>query len=256
MVLKADLTSHQCGASPSPWQLNGLESPRVATGKIVFGGPLSPVGWSVGFLRAPFAKVRLATLEWYRSLAERYGFVMSTVDLALGIFDALARLDPLQTPPQRELIAGSDGEWTAHFANSHLGGDSVSWVGHLSRVLECDGVLASHIPVGEYQYPSTQLTLEGPSRTSRTLAAGKYDSGRWEFLQAGAPLSFEQVERYSSKRIRDRFSREMLLAYLSALGIEPDRESFYRSMTLVQREPLIPPRVSSIADTRREYGIT
>ena len=31
---------------------------------VLFGGPLSPLGWSVGFLRVPFAEARRATVEW------------------------------------------------------------------------------------------------------------------------------------------------------------------------------------------------
>jgi hypothetical protein len=147
-----------------------------------------------------------------------------------------------------------------HFMNSHLGGDSVSWTGHLSGVLNCDGVLATHIPSDEYEFPVTQFELLGPTgqpplRYIRTVSAGKFDSGRWEFEQIGEAQPFEEPEPYSAKRTRDRFTREMLLRYLRALGIDPDRESFYRDGIVVEQVSPRKGRQSSIAETRREYGI-
>ena len=38
-------------------------------GRVVFGGPLSPVGWSVGFLEAPFADVVAAHRRWLDELS-------------------------------------------------------------------------------------------------------------------------------------------------------------------------------------------
>jgi len=60
--------------------------------------------------------------------------------------DAFLALAPLETPPTRQIVARTSGdEWTANVVNNHLGGDSVSWCGHLSSVLGCAAIEATHI---------------------------------------------------------------------------------------------------------------
>jgi hypothetical protein len=225
--------------------------------RVVFGGGHPPLGWRVGFLRAPFETVLRATLEWWRSLLPGVNEAVVSTPFP----DALLALAPLQTPWTREIVARtSNDQWTAHFANNHLGGDSVSWCGHLSGVLGCDEVEASHIPVGQYPLPSTMFRMTAaatspPKRPHRSVAAGKYDSGRWEFLENGEPLPFEERERYSAKRIRDRFDREMLLRYLGTLGIRADDPTFWTGGVLLQHRVKFSPRTSTLEEVRRQYRI-
>jgi hypothetical protein len=221
-------------------------------GRVVFGGPLSPVGWKVGLLEAPFAEVERAHRGWLDELA---GWVLRFRVKPLGpapILDHFARLDPLQTPPKRQLVVANGASWTAHFTNDHLGGDSVSWVGHLSQVLGCRGVLASHIPVGHYPYPATQFELLGPDGEPplyylRTVSAGVFDDGRWEFEAHGPVQPFEEPDR--------RLDRDLLLHYLGALGIEADDPAAYGEGMLVRTRGPWRPRTSTVEETQREYGI-
>jgi hypothetical protein len=224
---------------------------------LVFGGPLSPLGWKVGFLREAFPRVRRATLDWKERLARDYGQGVRVADLGnVPLLDALRTLDPLQTPPKKELLVGTRNGWTAHFMNSHLGGDSVSWTGALSGALKCAGVLAAHVPVGQYPYPATQFELLDPTRGCvRALSCGKFDSGRWQFLATGDPQPFEETAPYGAKRIRDRFDRPRLLRYLAALGIEVDDPSFWGEATRLEQLAPFEPRESTVAETRRKYGI-
>lgn len=55
----------------------------------------------------------------------------------------------------------------------------------------------------------------------RTLAAYAED-GRWSWQVSGVAQPFEQVRRYASRRIQDRFDRALLLGYMLALGIAVD----------------------------------
>lgn len=233
--------------------------------RVLFGGPLAPLGWKVGFLRVPFADGLRATVEWRQSLAARFGQrlrVGERVEFAgkTTLLETMRSLDPLQTPPKKELLVATDGEWTINLVNDHLGGDSVSWVGHLSRKLECEGIIAGHIPEGQYPFPSTSFELLGPKgapplRYVRTINAGKYDSGRWEFRTSGPPQSFEDTSQYSARRVRDRFDRALLIRYLAARGIEPDRPDLFRAAVLLETEAAFPVRESSLLATRRDYGI-
>lgn len=216
-------------------------------GRVVFGGPLSPVGWRVGFLEAPFSEVADAALRW---LDELGNWALRFRTEWLGpqpILDQLSRLDPLQTPPKRQLLVANGATWTAHFTNDHLGGDSTSWVGYLTGVLGCRGVIATHIPPGHYSYPSTQFSLHGPEGERRWVSAGIYDKGSWEFEALGDPQPFELAER--------RLDRHLLLHNLTAVGIEADEPAAYGDGMLIRTRGPWRPRTSSVAETQREYGI-
>jgi hypothetical protein len=52
----------------------------------------------------------------------------------------------------------------------------------------------------------------------RSIAAANDDG--WVFEESGERFPFEEVERYTSRRKRDRFTREMLARYLHHFGIE------------------------------------
>ena len=231
---------------------------RVAgTCRVVFGGGHAPVGWSVGFLRAPFDAVLRATIDWRRRLVPG----VDVTELGSSFPDAFLALAPLETPPTREIVARTSGDvWTANVVNNHLGGDSFSWCGYLSGVLGCDAIEATHIPIDQYPYPTTAFTMTAPRaspplNTLRHVHAGKYDSGRWEFNQDGDQQPFEQTERYAAKSVRDRFDREMLLAYLGAVGIMADDPAFWIGGTLLQNRVTFQPRTSTLEEVRRSYGI-
>jgi hypothetical protein len=155
------------------------------------------------------------------------------------LLDQLLRLAPLQMPAGRELLVETSGPWTMQADNSRGGGDSVSWVGYLSEVLNCRGVIASHVPASQYPYPSTQFELLGPTgepplRYVRTVTAGIYDEGRWTFETRGEVQPFEDLAAYGASRIRDRFDRNLLMRYLEALGIHADDPAFFRRGVLIE----------------------
>ena len=221
-------------------------------GALVFGGPLSPIGWQLGFLEAQFAEVWAAHEAWRTDIEIRVEVVPLR---GVALLDQLARLAPLETPPKRELVVAAGGGWTAHTTNDHLGGDSMSWVGHLSHVLGCRGVIATHIPRGQYRYPATQLQLFVQGGEVRTIACGIYDEGRWLFETYGPVQPFEEPERYQRRLKRERFDREMLLRYLAALGIRADEPDFYGDGVLVRNRARWRSRTTPLAEVQREYGI-
>ena len=63
------------------------------------------------------------------------------------------------------------------------------------------------------------------------------DGGKWVFIDEGNPLSFEDIDRYSAKKIADRFDSKMLESYCQALGIDPYNEQFYGNRFFLSRPP-------------------
>ncbi|MEQ4210408.1 hypothetical protein [Actinopolymorpha sp. B9G3] len=78
--------------------------------------------------------------------------------------------------------------------------------------------------------------------------------GRWEWHTSGQPFTFEDVSRYRSRRIRDRFDRPLLIEYLHHLGIPADDEAAYGPGIVVQQLVDWPRRTVSLDQARSEIG--
>jgi hypothetical protein len=82
------------------------------------------------------------------------------------------------------------------------------------------------------RYGAVMLDVFGPKQPGklnnyvRALEVAN-DGGRWVFVQSGEPFPFEQLEQYQARRVRDRFTFEMLKDYLRHLGLSPFEEDFY-----------------------------
>ena len=221
---------------------------------VLLGGMAWPLGWRVGFLERPYQEVVEATIAWGRADRTKHRSVSGSL---MGRLESLA---PLQSPPKRELLMPVGKRWTVQVVNSTLGGDSESWVGHLSGVLGCHGVIAMHIPRGQYEFPATMFEYLGPEgepplRHIRTVTAGIFDEGRWTFEAHGRQLEFEEPEAYERRLKRERLTREMLVRYLGALGIAVDDEAAYDSEgTLFQSRALYRSVKLSLEDARAQFA--
>jgi hypothetical protein len=198
---------------------------------VVFGGGLWPLGWSIGLVQRPLAEI----YDRYRA----WGLKARFEELGrLPILDLLQHLLPFEMPYTRRLLVATRSKWTAIFDNSRGGGDPWPPTSYLAAG-DVHGVIATHIPRKQYSLPATQFHLLGPTGEPplhyvRTIDAGIFDSGRWEFQTFGQPQPFEETEAYEKRLIRDRFDRDMLLRYLAALGIDADEPDFYGEAVLVQ----------------------
>jgi hypothetical protein len=201
--------------------------------EVVFGGGLWPLGQTVGFVELELA----GTIEAYRAWTRGWQPPRPSFNQVreTNLADQLPRLLPLEMPYTRRLLVAHGQRWTAIFDNSRGGGDPYPAVAELSRIAGTRGVLAGHIPQEQYTYPVTQFHLFGSEGDYvRTIDCGVFDSGRWSFDARGTEQPFEERAAYSARRVRDRFTRPMLLRYLSALGIDADTMSTYGPAVLVQ----------------------
>ena len=96
--------------------------------------------------------------------------------------------------------------------------------------------------------------FRGLSKTVRYVSASN-DGGRWVFHIGGEPQTFENLAAYEAKKVRARFTPEMLDEYLRALGIRASSESFYTvssSTPAYLVENTGPP---ALGDQYREYSL-
>jgi hypothetical protein len=224
----------------------------VASIGYFLGGTLSPIGVTVSFLGTPMEEVRRALVSWREGLGQR---IEQTGRAALP--ECARVLDPMEAPWTVELLIDC-GRWTAYLNNDIAGGDPTAAAPALSQRMGCDCVVAMHAPPYGPGHAATQLWLMGPSGTPplmyiRTIAASAED-GRWSWYQTGQVQPFEDPAQYKARRIRDRFNRQTLLAYLAALGIHADDAGFYGSGVGIRQITARPRRRETAAEVKARCG--
>src|SRR3970282_875427 len=77
---------------------------------------------------------------------------------------------------------------------------------------------------------------------------------RWRLAANGTVQPFEEVDAYGSRRVRDRFTSEMLERYCQALGIDVFNPGFYGpgSVFMESEVPTAPGAVGGAVMTLRE----
>lgn len=124
--------------------------------------------------------------------------------------------------------------WTALFQSGIAGSDPFLVTNRLATTLlrvlgmrVCVSPPGAKWPAVVWEvYAPPELGDDSPLGYRRYLAAMN-DGGRWVFEQTGEPHSFEQTARYRLPRVRERFTRDMLEAYLQQFGLAPQSDAFY-----------------------------
>ncbi len=197
----------------------------------------APVTSTMGFLELGAEQAARAFATWQAGLMAPRGITVGVLPVSGTLEQVLSSLLPLTSgETQRHLFIPTRGAWTAYVENGWTGTDAASPMRSMARRLSirCLRVVAvPHTLRGDQgRYGSVMLGVYGPERpgkissTVRALAAAN-DGGRWVFEQSGEPFPFEQVEKYQARRVRDRFTLEMLKDYLRHQGQAPFEEDFY-----------------------------
>lgn len=207
----------------------------------------APITSAVGFLDCRLDEAVRGLTEWREEL---YGSV-ETSKLS-GFPSALESLLPLTTMGvrPRELLVEA-GSWTAYFDCGFRGTDAVSTMGYLAKRLRKRGLAIRAVPhtlnrsATSGRAGSVQFELFGPLDTEflnyvRTLAA-TWDGSRWEWDAWGTPQWFERLDHYKARRVRDRFTAELLDQYCQALGLDVFCEQFYGPRATLVRSAIEPP---------------
>jgi hypothetical protein len=197
----------------------------------------APVTSTMGFLELEAEQAAQAFATWQRGLMTPRDITVEVLPVSGPLEQVLSSLLPLTSgETQRELFIPTRSAWTAYVENGWTGTDAASPMSYMARRLSIRGlrvVAVPHTLRGDRgRYGAVMLEVYGPkqpgkiSSTVRALAAAN-DGGRWVFEQEGEPFPFEHVEQYQARRVRDRFTFEMLKDYLRHLGLSPFEEDFY-----------------------------
>lgn len=212
--------------------------------KQLFDDSYSPITSEIGFLECDAKTASDAFMEWQNTIQSERGVYLSRRELSGDFQTKLEALLPLTSVEARRfLFLPTRGNWTAYFDSGWRGTDVFSAVSTLCERISCRGIRAvctphtirkeSGVECGKYGATMLEVYSADSSGCSflnilRSISAAN-DGGRWGFDANGEILPFEQVERYTAKKVRDRFTPEMLDQYLAALGIHFFSPDFYNA---------------------------
>ncbi len=239
--------------------------------RLLFDDRLAPITSTIGFLETDAGSAAAAFERWHKPLWERRGLRLTTREVVGDLETALLSLLPLSIVERRRyLFIPTQSGWSAYIDNGAQGTDAVSVTSYLAQQIGCRGLRVTVVPntirrhedTWQGRYGATVLEIYGPENTYflnyiRAICALN-DGGRWSFDTGGTPLPFEDLERYKARRIKDRFTPEMLHDYLIELGLHPFDENFYLPegrATLVEMVGPLPPTVRelTLAEARARF---
>ncbi len=226
----------------------------------------SPITDEVGFIDTSIDKCVDAFVTWFGPIQLARGATLRTTCIAGAVPHRLSTLLPLTSHERRRMLfLPTNSNWTAYLDNSWRGTDAYSVVSHLCLLLGCHGVRARSSACNtrsprkptHTMIKSIIFELYSPTAAdcdflnTRRSVSMVIDGTSKTFDTGGAPLDFEQVDRYASKRIEHRFDADMLNAYLQQMGIHAFDEQYF-----VTRTPAMLIEVCGAqSDKLREYTL-
>jgi len=119
---------------------------------------------------------------------------------------------PKQDPESAVFMAGFSDGWATlvHILATRFG--------HATAKVRLSSPMA--------EWPIAELVVYENGHERRLIRAMR-DDPRWKFFAQGTAMDFEEASAYSSRRVRDRFTPDMLYRYLAALGWSPCDDTFW-----------------------------
>jgi hypothetical protein len=229
----------------------------------------APVTSEMGFLETGAEHAARAFVAWQAGLKISHGIAIEARPVSGSLEQVLSTLLPITSPGTlRDLFIPTRSPWTAYVENGWGGTDASSTIAYMARaLLGCRGLRVVAVPntirKDKGRFGAVMLTMYGPHPTAwintvRAVGASN-DGGRWVFEQFGEPFPFEKMAQYQARRVKDRFTFDMLKEYLHHLGLAPFSEDFYlpdgAPAWLVERKgPVLPNHEEfTLAQAREDF---
>jgi hypothetical protein len=229
-----------------------------------FGGLYAPVTFGAAFLKVPFGDLISHYVAWTKR--NHPHAVAEPCDGSLR--DALDRLAPLTAPASKELLVDLEGSFTAILSNSLLVGDAFPRAAYWSNRMNCEALAVTCAPdkydcvtsgaINIFRAMQVQVFTghEGVHGVPRRTVTASRDGNRWAFDNQGDPFPFEDAQKFSSRRVRDRFGVEDVLAFCRHFGLRLSTEcACDRALLLSFQEPRAVQRSFSYAEAMLDQSI-
>lgn len=216
----------------------------------------APVTTQLAFIEMPAAALATALDARAAEIAQLWSLPrnIGKEEVRGNLAEKIDGLFPMTTVrATKVLVSGTTSSWTAYFPNCASGGDAHSEPDFLagSYGVRCLTIVVVE-DVPKIRPGSTQFVLRdgrhavdvttrhGVMRQSPTRSIVVIKEGGWQFSIQGGALPFEEIERYSGKRIKDRLTVEMIERYCKHLGIDLFDVDFYSGDAYVVGGPVPP----------------
>jgi hypothetical protein len=214
----------------------------------------APITSSIGFVELGLDEVAAGLEKWRRILYPRVEVMRPTE----GFPEVLRRLEPLITGARpRELLVGI-GQWTAYFDCHLYGTDTQPVISYLCRELHSRGLTTQ----ASGRTGAVEFQLVGPvPATFLNFIRGVTvaHDGKWLFSEAGPVQPFEEPVAYGARRVRDRFTSDMLKRYCLALGVDVFNGAAYGPDAVLITSQVVKAKgylSKSLAEAQHWLGIT
>ena len=202
----------------------------------------------MAFLEVPYDKLVDFIVQWERKrdIVNEYPTPTRKIDIGGTWEQRLNSLLPLNR--SKVMVSETQSNWCVYVNNSPNGTDLYADPPYLCEKLgvrEIAVTLVRDIP--KIKPGSTQFLYEDYTRAEKVLSAtgtgwcdqfprryiAAHHESRWEFVDQGDPLPFEEIEQYQARRIKDRLTPEMVERYCSHFGIDLFNPDFYSGRACV-----------------------
>ena len=202
----------------------------------------------MAFLEVPYDELVDFIVQWERKrdVVNDRRVPVRKIDIGGTWEQRLNSLLPLNR--SKVMVSETQSNWCVYVNNSPNGTDLYADPPYLCEKLgvrEIAVTLVRDIP--KIKPGSTQFLYEDYTRAEKVLSAtgtgwcdqfprryiAAHHESRWEFVDQGEPLPFEEVEQYQARRIKDRLTPEMVERYCSHFGIDLFNPDFYSGRACV-----------------------
>jgi hypothetical protein len=208
------------------------------------------LGMSFGLINADVNEVADHFLEWQCEIGRKHGFGLNQQAIRIDVESSLAMMLPLEAPVcSRYLFLPTKTNWTAYFDNGKLGTDAAGAMPVLAQRMAVRAIRATCIPhtmparvtqSTRGSYGANILEVYDERGDVRRAIYCANDGGKWKFGQSGPAFEFENTPQYLTRRVSERFTEEMLRAYLNQIAVDGFECDAYSTGTnagiFIQRE--------------------
>jgi len=235
---------------------------------MIFDNKFYPIDTTIGFVKGDVVNVSNFIIDWYKRIGNPLDIIKRRVynNDAEG---AMAGLLPLTSGRiRRTLILSNSSDWVMYL-NNLVNGTDISALTYIAEKLKTScidaattlssddlGYKINSPHAGATFFDYDEFAVDGRKIRERWIHAINED-GNWKFETEGDLFSFENPEQFKARKIKDRFNRHHLIAYLEHFGIKLNDPNFFSNSKAVLIERIGVPypneRAFSLEEARHRF---
>jgi len=194
----------------------------------LFNDELHPISSTIAFIENDINTITSELIAWQNPLINKFNNTLQSKVINEDLKKTMLSLCPLTTIEKRRyLLIPTKSKWTAFFDNGHMGTDRTA-PEVLGEKLNSKVIYISFDTIEEENVFDYYDLIDGDYGLKRAISVTK--ESKWEFNQYGNALSFEDIEKYKLRTIKERFTIDMLNNYLKEFSIDIFNEDFYNTL--------------------------